>query len=219
MKNLFKFTLPLLLLVGMISCSKIEEDTPNPFTPGTVALDPNEISQFHASIDGIPFAFTLPGVGIDTTAETGWTIGGDTLGRIYKSFLVDTVLGQPAVAVYLGKNSFILNTTSNPVHILPTESEFKTFFTQGSGYRTFSDTTEDMDGAAFFWRDTVNNVTWSTLGPQNGSSFHIDTIAPVTLFGQYHVKARMSFKCTLYDGNGAIRNLTNGVFIGVFRNG
>lgn len=216
MKNVFRLVLAVMVL-GIASCKKEEGITPTPFTPGTVILKPNSPSQFHASIDGVPFTITLDTTYIDTTSLRGFVIGGDTLGRVYKSILKDTVRQQLAAGVFLGMNSYKMEV---PGHILPTPTEFNAFFTKQSGYFPFGDTTvEKMQGAAFFYRDTVNNVMWTTQGPQPGSSFRVDTIAPLTIMGQHHIKARMTFQCKLYDGNGAVRNLTNGVFIGIFRNG
>lgn len=229
MKHFLKLSL-FVLVVGLASCKK-DEDTPIiPLVPGGITLDANDPSQFHASIDGIPFSIQLDTTYIDTTGERIILLGGDTMGRVYKSILFDTVRNEPAAWIYLGLNKYIFDGPPAPIHLLPTEDEFDFFFTNGMetyadpgmgvGYFPFADTTvEAMRGAAFFYRDTVNDVVWSTQGPQNGSYFHVDTIAPLTLFGQYHIKARMTFQCKLYDGSGAVRNLTNGVFIGIFRNG
>lgn len=229
MKHFLKLSL-FVLVVALASCKK-DEDTPIvPLVPGGTTLHPDDPSQFHASIDGMPFSIVLDTTYIDTTGQRNIALGGDTLGRVYFSILQDTVLDEPAAWIYLGMNTFLYDGPPAPLHILPTEEEFDYFFTRGMetysdpgtgvGYFPFADTTvEQMRGAAFFYRDTVNDVVWSTQGPQQGSFFHVDTIAPMTIQGQYHVKARMSFSCKLYDGNGAVRNLTNGVFIGIFRNG
>lgn len=229
MKQLLKLSL-FVLVVALASCKK-DEDTPIvPLTPAGISLHPDDPSQFHASIDGIPFSIVLDTTYIDTTGQENFMIGGDTLGRIYHSILKDTVRDEPAAWIHLGLNTFLFDGPPPPLHILPTEDEFDNFFKKGmetyadpgtgKGYFPFGDTTENMmRGAAFFLRDTVNNVIWSTQGPQYGSFLHVDTIAPLDNIGEYYIKARMSFSCKLYDGNGAVRNLTNGVFIGIFRNG
>lgn len=212
MKNLFRLTL-LLIVVGFASCKKEEGIAIDPLKPGSVPLLPTSASQFHASIDGVPFALTLGHRYIDTTGQSG-SFSSDTIFRVYHSVIFDTVTDEPAAWMYLGTNPF----KTAIGHLLPTPAEFNLFFK--SGYRPFVDTAiTHFKGAAFFWRDTTTDVLWTTLGPQPGAVFRVDTIAPLTIMGQHHVKARMSFNCTLYDGNGAIRNLTNGVFIGIFRNG
>lgn len=230
MKHLFKLSFLVSVALGfaLTSCKK-DEDTPiTPLTPGGIPLTlGNDSAQFHASLDGIPFSIQLDTIFVNNTDERTMVVGGDTMGRVYKTILQDTVLDEPAAWILLGFNKFIMTT---PNHILPTESEFNSFFTTGmqtyadpgtgKAYFPFADTTEQqMRGAAFCLRDTVNDVIWTTQGPQAGSFLHVDTIAARTIMGQYHVKARMTFSCKLYDGSGAVRNLTNGVFIGVFRNG
>lgn len=229
MKHLLKLSFFATVTLGfaLTSCKK-DEDTPiTPLVQTGTPLSPDDSAQFHASIDGVPFSIQLDTIYLNNTDERTVVIGGDTMGRVYKSILQDTILDEPAAGIYLGFNKFIMTV---PNHILPTESEFNSFFLTGmetyadpgtgAGYFPFADTTEErMRGAAFFLRDTVNNVMWTTQGPQPGSFLHVDTLAPVTLMGQYHVKARLTFSCKLYDGSGAVRNLTNGVFIGVFRNG
>lgn len=214
MKNLFKLT-PVILFLALVSCSKDVELPGNAFVPANGKLTPNSPIQFNASIDGIPYSLVLDdSTYMEMTSEGGSQVATDTIARIYHSIIQDTALDERALWVMVGTNRFVFNTN----HILPTPTEFNAYF--GPQNRMFGDTTDThLAGAAFFMRDTVADVIWGTQGPQPGSFFRVDEIVADTILGQHHVKARMVFKCMLYDGSGATKSLTNGVFVGLFRNG
>jgi len=214
MKNLFKLT-PVILFLALVSCSKDVELPGNPFAPANGKLSPNSPVQFNASIDGVPYSIVLDTTYMPLTNQGGVSISADTIGRIYHSIIQDTILNEPALWVHIGMNRFRVDF---PSHILPTDEEFDAYFHANN--RFYADTNDvEMEGVAFFMRDTIEDVIWSTLGPQPGSTFRVDQIATDTTFiGQHYIKARMVFKCILYNGSGGTKNLTNGVFVGLFKN-
>jgi hypothetical protein len=214
MKNLFKLA-PVFLL-ALASCSKDVELPANDFSPAFVQLTPTSPTQFNASIDGVPFSLALDDSTFIELTDQGGPSSGDTVFRVYHSIIQDTVLDEPAAWVRIGTNKFIITV---PSHILPTPIEFNSYFSDEN--RRFADTAEvKMDGAALYLRDTLNGGVWTTQGPQPGSLFRVDQFVADTIAGQHHIKARMVFRCTLYNSvTGGTRNLTNGVFVGWFRNG
>jgi hypothetical protein len=74
------------------------------------------------------------------------------------------------------------------------------------------------DGVSLSWTDENGNH-WSTYnipGDQTGSSFTIISAEDVNGLGIYHIRVKAKFNCKLYDVNGNVKTLTNGIYVGYF---
>ncbi|MBI3519687.1 MAG: hypothetical protein HY062_10065 [Bacteroidetes bacterium] len=68
----------------------------------------------------------------------------------------------------------------------------------------------------------INGVEWSTskgTANQSGSTFNItEKVGYTDLTSTFYVKVKATFSCKVYDGSGASKTITNGVYIGDFGN-
>jgi len=85
---------------------------------------------------------------------------------------------------------------------------------------TYDYSMTDVDGISIRWWDD-QGIPWGTdQGPadQTGSVFTIDQVQVDTNFIDYTIKVLAHFNCTLYNGVGESKTVTNGVFVGSFQN-
>lgn len=91
----------------------------------------------------------------------------------------------------------------------PSDIVFSTFFPKGTS-GTFS--VDAANGWEFKYTDG-NGTLWSTSlgsGNQSGSNIKITDKAETDVFGDYYVNLKLEFNCTIYDGNGNSKVVTNG---------
>ncbi len=82
---------------------------------------------------------------------------------------------------------------------------------------TYNYSKDLLNGVEITWYDN-DRKEWSTskgTGVQTGSSFEITDVTNSSYEDGY--KVRILFTCTLYDGNGNSKKVTNGVYVGIFR--
>lgn len=190
-------------IVVLSSCSKDEPDPVVLPTTPTVTVSSN--NQFTGDIDGTAYSY------VEGTSDVYSALGKNSIAMgtaSYDSFLYFDASGNSIFAIEKGTLSF--NGQK------PTDSDFKNFFTVTNyGYSV-----DAVSGFMIDWFD-ANQTKWSTsLGAatQSNSTISIDEIEEVNASGAYFIKAKFSFTCTLYDGNGNSKQLTNGVYIGTFEN-
>jgi hypothetical protein len=99
-----------------------------------------------------------------------------------------------------------------------TDSSFKAFFSPGVYPFAAS---FGASGITIGWTDKAG-VDWESNnapGTQTGSNFTITKVENTTgasYNGTYYITVTATFNCTLYDGNGNSRTVTNGTFVGIF---
>lgn len=102
------------------------------------------------------------------------------------------------------------------LHNYPSVSNeaFKDFFAPGIyPWAVFG-----KDGVSLAWTDE-NGIHWSTYnipGDQTGSNFTIISAENFAGLNGYHIRVKAKFNCKLYDVNGNVKTLTNGIYVGYF---
>jgi hypothetical protein len=201
--NKSRFFIYALLLISfaLINCKKKKED-PAPTTP---------VDTFKAKLQvkagGVLYTFKEDSAGTGT-AESNNPLGNN---NEYTSSLTDPSSINGVIDVVKGTLTRAGTTTTN--------LEFKNFFLPG----TYSfDANFPRNGVAIRWYDATNTI-WSTdLSPttQTGSTFTITEATEGTNdFGDYLLKVKITFNCTVYNSSGSSKVLTNGVYWGYFVKG
>lgn len=174
-------------------------------------------SYFKATIDGVEYNFDASLPGPDNIAYGYGSGVGDATS--FASFLVGgTYPSIPGPGVLSLQKNYIYNYSNS------TEADFKNFFTPGAypfvcpGSCNMSDKTP---GILIYWVDSSSHKGWGTrdgAANQEGSSFTIVGIEDGhNLAGNYFVKVKSRFNCTLYDHetNDSIA-LTDGEMVSYF---
>jgi len=209
---------PVLLLIATStifnSCKK--ESEPEPATAaapsgggGSSSGAPSITSTyyFQAKIDGSWVTYQ-DGVGGFTSGTAGGNYG-STVNQEEQSALMVTY------PTYSGAYFFILKTFPGTASAADYESMFSV---RSYSYGINADTPgypSGVDGAGIGFID-ASGVEWRTdLGThdQTGSTFSI-TEHIANTDGYSHRISKATFSCKLYDGNGNVKTLTNGIFRG-----
>ena len=200
-----------LMLSAMLitsGCSKEDEPAPVVTTPTTGTgggVTVNSPAQFTGTIDGVNYSYVAGNLDVVNGVGSGINGPGNSL---FSSFLYYNVSGATIIDIEKG--------TLNHSGQNPTATEFKNFFTVNS----YNFSQNAVSGFDITWFD-ANGDIWGTsfgTGVQTNSTISIDEIKEETILGVYFITAKLSFSCTLYDFNGNSKQLTNGVFVGIFEN-
>jgi len=216
MKRVTKTVLIVLSTIVILSSCGKDEDAPAPVVAAPVpvtnpgngtggAVTVNSSNQFTGVIDGVNYSFVEGSSDINNgVGKNSQTMGNAS----YDSFLYYDTSGNSIFSIEKGTLSFGGQKPAN--------ADFKNYFAV-NGY-SFS--TNAASGFTLDWFDT-NQVIWSTsLGTalQTGSTINITEMKEINASGSYYIKTKITFTCTLYDGNGNSKQLTNGVYVGTFEN-
>lgn len=209
MKKTKILILSLLCLTLVIGCKKKDTSDLEPTSFYTTGLD---VNSFYGTIDGIDYEYieqqddVSGGVGTNKVLNVGSYSTAKYSTNLYYYDNDEDIAG-----VDIGTLGFIASDDT------PTNSEFEDFVKKG----VYNYSIDAEDGIEFFWMDD-NGTEWSTsLGTANqtGSSFEIVEVKETTsFFGDYTITFRATFNCTLYDGTGQKKVLTNGSYVGSFSN-
>lgn len=174
-------------------------------------------SYLRATINGVAFNFEASLPGPDNIAYGFGSGVGDERG--FSSFLVGgTYPSIPGPGVLSLQKNYVYNYSSS------TEADFKNFFAPGAypfvspGSCNMSDNTP---GILIFWAESASGEIWGTRiepASQEGSSFTIVGIEDGhNLAGNYFVKVKSRFNCTLYNHvTGDAIALTDGEMVSYF---
>jgi len=160
---------------------------------------------YEATIDGIHYKQTV-------TANNGYESGSTVAGfddAIPGSNISPSV--QP-IAPNQTQMAIIKGVLHNYLSI--TNSTFKDFFTPGD----YPWVIFGHEGVSLAWTDG-NGINWSTYnipGTQTESNFTIISSEDAPALTGYHIKVKAKFNCKLYDVNGNVKTLSNGVYVGYF---
>ena len=164
----------------------------------------NDTSHFLAKIDGKRIEFTE---GIDIIRNGSNSLKNfkkepDSSLVIFQSYMYKYPAGQADITVSIGTLKFKKFKVDN--------ENFVRFFKIGS--YSFSVLAEN--GVEITYRDKKDQLWSTSKGNQDNSNFEITDLRPDTGF----VKFKANFNCKLYNSEGEIKSLENGLFIGYFRN-
>jgi hypothetical protein len=195
---------------SVISCKKEKspEPVPAPTTPASAAsTDINSSYQASFSFSGSAVSYTSTAPTWDMSYGTAHTI--NTTGGFNK-FRYDGTLnfGSTGKSFTVQKGAIVL-----PSGTSPSDSQFLAFYAAG----TFSYDPAADNGIVVSYFD--GSTTWSTAigaATQTGSSFKIIDKKAITGNTDYTVKIYSTFNCTVYDGAGNSKVITNGKYIGDF---
>lgn len=174
-------------------------------------------SYLRAIINGVEYNFEASLPGPDNIAYGYGSGVGDEIG--FSSFLVGgTYPSIPGPGVLSLQKNYLYDFSSS------TEADFKNFFTPGAypfvspGSCNMSDITP---GILIFWVESASGEAWGTRmrsANQEGSSFTIVGIEDGhNLAGDYFVKVKSRFNCTLYNNaSGEAIALTDGEMVSYF---
>jgi hypothetical protein len=203
-------------MANLVSCKK--KDTPAPATtqPVTTTKSTKSPAQVSYMLDGVSKLYICSddteinedsGPGGSVNSVTGYSEF-TCVDRLY-----DGMTGEVNIDISKGTLKYPYNVNPNPP-----DSTFDAFYAIGN----YPYTIDAAEGIRILIKD-LNNVTWSTsLGTadQTGSSFSITKSKGVTYNDKkmdtkgYYEEVEFSFSCKLYDGNGNVKTLTNGLFSG-----
>ena len=202
------------------SCSKDDSSptpTPTPTTPttgggsGDGSLTINSTPQFKATIDGANVSYIAGANDIEEIlgADKSINLPNPTT-AIYTTSLYSNTTSIDYSGLKIGTLSYSGSSTAS-------ESEFDNFISVGS----HSYSVNAANGVHISWYDVGTSSYWTTslgTGNQTGSTFNITQVAPTNLLGNHYVKFIATFSCTLYNGSGSSKSVTNGTYVGYFEN-
>lgn len=194
-----------LALIGIIgalcfSCSKDDDDDSS-----------NNYLSFKCLIDGTSFEMTetptnsiYPGVSSDS--EVNSSVTPVTTTSSYGSSM-DNDDNDEFAGFHIGEITY---TGSEPDFAL-----FRSLFTMGA--KDYSADLSNGISVVLY----IDGTLWSTaLGSadQSQSSFSITSAREKETFGMKFLEVTATFECTVYDGNGNSKTITNGTYRGNFQN-
>lgn len=191
-------------IFGNTTTSFLISVLPRDFTTEPVG----SLSYFTATIGGVDYNFEAARQGPDDIPYGSGSVGKDSTG--FSSFLA----GPGTVSL---QKDFIYPFSTS------TDADFKQFFSPGAyayASQGSCNVSVSMPGMRLFWVDPDGNF-WSTVkgsANQEGSSFTITGIEDgYNLAGNYYVKVKSRFNCTLYNSvNASTMSLTNGEMVSYF---
>lgn len=188
------------LNIGGSLCSFIVTVTATNSGGGTVSLTD---FYYKATIDGVNYSQ-------DITATNDYEPGSGISGQD------DVIFGggityAASSTLPLGKTDFGIEKGIMHGFLSATPAKFKAFFPVGNV--PYAPTSFSTDGVVVHWTDPAG-VAWTTRNgtvDQTNSTFKILSVQEFVDGGGYQfVKVKVEFSCKLYNGAGAVKQLTNG---------
>lgn len=203
----------------LASCSK-DDSSPTPTatttTPtggggGGSSLTINSTPQFKATIDGASVNYIAGANNLEEAlgAEKSINLPNPTT-AIYTTSLYSNTTSVSMSGLKIGTLSYTGSSVAS-------DTEFDNFISVGS----HSYSVDAANGVHISWYDAGTSSYWTTSlgsGNQTGSTFNITQVAPTNLIGNHYVKFIATFSCTLYNGSGSSKSVTNGTYVGYFEN-
>ncbi|HNS13192.1 MAG TPA: hypothetical protein PKM97_11315 [Bacteroidia bacterium] len=204
-------TLLVIAFLGLLSCSKNEKDTVSPSPAPSTTINVNSPSQYSIVFDGTTYSH-IDGVQ-DFQESVGWSSSlatfPDTSSTTFSSGLENINSNIESFYIELGRVYFLGNEVDTSV--------FKSFLQTGA--RNYS--VDPANGVSIGFTDPSGTYWSSSLGSanQNGSLFSITEYKALGMvLWSYQVKIKATFNCKVYDFNGNVKTVTDGVYVGVFEN-
>ncbi|MCB9334809.1 MAG: hypothetical protein H6586_01555 [Flavobacteriales bacterium] len=202
------FVLSLVLTTIMSSCSKDEDSTPdstvsvvsNP-TGGTGGTIPTSDYYFRINVDGTEVLFQS---GINNYASAAGESGGSATAGYREE--QSSQLQQVFSSTNIGGYTVVKVLATQPTQCSDLSSIFNI------GVQPFGSTINETNGVVVFYVDG-SGVYWSTdlgVGTQTGSNFEITELSTNSGIESEKI-TKAIFNCTLYDGNGNSKTVTNGL--------
>ncbi len=192
------------------SCKKADNDS-SPSTGNTTGgttLTINSPWQVYAKIDGVDYSKKDGTGAIGVFNVSGFTASDpDSSVSNYGSSLVDGTLTLVYFEVVRNGHHFLGGTNVE-------NADFLAYFHAGN----YSYTTENINGVAIHYRDSMG-VLWGTdmgTANQTGSEFTIVQVREETVVPNYDLKVLSRFHCKLYNGSGQSKTLTDGEYVSLF---
>lgn len=204
---LFIISLPTLLLVN--GCKKDEKKDPTPVIPNPPGFTITTTPEVSMKIDGSSISYKVDVNNVDmSVTQSG--INDVILGSQFGKYVGNDFEN----IIWFGKG--IISWSPNS----PLDSaKFVNFFATGTHPYTpdsyNSGFTTTSHGIEVFYTD-ANDVDWSTAfgtADQTGSNFSINQNLFYRYLGDKYIKVKCTFNCKLYDGNGAMKTITDGTVI------
>ena len=161
-----------------------------------------------ATIGGSPFSFTEDGATYQVAVGSSGNVNTPPTptDKIYSCDYYNDATSQSIFSIQKGTLSFLGNIADS--------ATFTAFFPKTS----YNYSTNAANGIDISWWD-AGNVQWSTgfgAATQTGSTFTVTEMISKKVLGYQDVKIKGTFNCTLYDGSGNSKTVTNGNFVAVF---
>ena len=200
----------LVLTTIMYSCSKDEDSTPEPTvsvaptptpTGGGGGTTPTSDYYFRINVDGTEKLFQS---GINNYASAAGEGGGSATAGYREE--QSSQLQQVFSSANIGGYTVVKILATQPTQCSDLSSIFNL------GVQPFGSTINETNGVVVFYVDG-SGVYWSTdLGAatQTGSNFEITELSANSGIESEKI-TKATFNCTLYDGNGNSKTVTNGL--------
>ena len=202
----------LVLLLGNFALSSCKKDKPAPEnepvdqTPSTT-ITASSSPQFTGTLDGTTFNYNS---GYHVSFNSGGSIGTNPDPSNF-TFGFEIVNSNNISVLKIEKGSLIV-----PTGGYPTNELFGSFFTLGDlNYDSLLN-----NGVEVSIVDNLG-VEWSTKNSsadQTNSTFKILDRIEGVYNGDFQVKVKISLSCKLYDNNGNVKVITDGIVVGSFAN-
>jgi hypothetical protein len=208
----------ILLMAGLLSVTSCKKDkdkepTPTPMpTPTPTALTINSSYRATYSLDGTAVSNVYGDAGFNMSYGAGGGISSDGINpstRYFDGSVTDA--NDKGITITKG-------TLSVASGGYPSDTAFRAFFPAGSYSYSPAGAVNPAGIVVGYYDGTTFWTTDKGTANQTGSAFSIVASQNVTGRSDYTMKVYATFNCKLYDGNGNVKTLTSGVFIGDFAN-
>ncbi len=196
----------ILLIFGLAVLAGCKKDSDNNSTP---ALTVDSAPQAKFKIDGTDVSVVeTADITNSTSKSASLAIPPDSSSASYGTGFYDDANSTDVFGVDVGRLEFLGN--------MPTDADFEALLLGSKNYISDPDV---FNGVALYYY--INGVKWATnlgTGIQTGSTFTFTDQKTQTSLGFTNVTVLANFNCTLYDGAGNSKVVTDGVFVGAFEN-
>jgi hypothetical protein len=201
--RLFKSILLLITIPAALSLTGCKKDDDNDNNSSGGGITVNSEAQASFKLDGASTSMKEGVSGVQQSFSNSGSIAPfpDTSESKYGAGFNDANL-----------NTIFRITKGTLSYIVPADSaEFHGFFAKQS----YSYSPDAEDGIRIEYYDSAGNL-WATdqgTGNQSGSTFVIEDNKHFTFMSEHYVTVKASFNCTVYDGLGNSKVITNGVTV------
>ena len=205
----------ILVIIGglftVVSCKKKKKDEPAPVTPtapASTALNINSDYQAKYTLNGASVSDVNGGS--DFIMSNSVDASTNPIGFGPSTFAYSCSIGKASndVGIDILKGTITLPNGGSP----PSDSAFYALFPVGTALFSAG----AANGVVIsYWDGTTSWRSDLGTADQTGSLFTIVDRKTVAS-SYYDVKVYATFNCKLYDGNGNVKTVTNGTFIGSF---